>query len=60
MLHHFGLLSALLSPPLPNNPEKQNFEKKKVSWRYYHFTLVYIPQMTSYDVCFLRYGVRQI
>ena len=29
MLHRFGLLSALLSPPLPNNPENQNFEKKK-------------------------------
>ena len=41
MLHHFGLLSALLSPPLPNNPENQNFEKKSLLEILSFYTCVY-------------------
>ena len=42
-------------------PENQNFEKmeKKNCWRYHAFTHVY-QKPQSYDVQFLRYGVRQI
>ena len=56
---HFGPSFALLLSPPPNNQEKQNFEKNEKSiWRCHHFKLV--QQKTwSYDVCLLRYGVRQ-
>ena len=49
-----------LSPPPPlNNPENQNFEKKKKSiWRCHHFKLVQ-PQRQSNDVYLLRCGVQQ-
>ena len=41
------------------NPKNQNFEKmKKNCWRYHHFTHVY-QKPQSYEVQFLRYGVRQ-
>ena len=41
------------------NLKNQNFEKmKKNCWRYHHFTHVY-QKPQSYEVQFLRYGVRQ-
>ena len=33
----------------PNNPDNQNFEKRKKTWRYYHFKQVY-HKAQSYDV----------
>ena len=40
-------------------PEKLNFRKnEKNCWRYHHFTHVY-QKPQSYEVQFLRYGVRQ-
>ena len=45
-------------PPLKSK-KNQNFEKmKKNCWRYHHFTQVY-QKPQSYEVQFLRYGVRQ-
>ena len=44
-----------------NNAKNQNFEKneKKNNWRCYNFTHVY-HKLQSYDIWFLKYGVRQI
>ena len=43
----------------PNNPQNQNFLKnEKNIWRCHHFTHAH-PKSQSYDVWFLRYGVRQ-
>ena len=49
----------LLFYPLMD-PENQNFEKmkKKITYRYYHFTNVY-HKWQSYDTWFFRYGVQQ-
>ena len=53
---HFG--QFFCPPPPPKNPENQNFEKmKKASG---DVTILHtIPKITSCDVCFPRYGVRQ-
>ena len=49
---HFGPFFAIL-------PGKSKFwEQEKSTWKCYHFTHVY-QKLWSYDVCFLRYGVRQ-
>ena len=57
IFYHFGPVFALLPR---HNPENRNFEKMKKSiWRCHHFTQVYQKSL-SYDVCFQKYGVRQI
>ena len=44
---------------LLTTPKIKIFKKKKrITWRYYHFTLVY-HKWRLYDVWFLRYRVRQ-
>ena len=56
---HFGPSFALLLSPPPNNQKKQNLKKNEKSiWRCHHFKLVQ-QKAWSYDVCLLRYGVRQ-
>ena len=56
VFYHFGPISALWPS---QQPEKSKFWKNdKNAWRYYHFTLIY-HKWWSYDVWFLRYGVRQ-
>ena len=56
---NYGLFFALYPPP-PKNQKNQNFEKmkKKNCRRYHHFTQVY-QKPQSYEVQFLRYGVRE-
>ena len=55
----FVILGHVLPFYPTNNPQNQNFEKmKKNTWRYYHFAHAY-HKWQSYDVWFLRYGVRQ-
>ena len=39
-------------------PKMKILKNEKICWRYRHFTLVY-QKSQSYDVWFLRYGVRQ-
>ena len=56
IFRHFGPSFALLPP---YNPKNQILKKwKKNTWRYYHFTNVYL-KWQSYDVWFLRYGAWQ-
>ena len=53
---HFGSFFAFL---LPQQLRKSNFRKnKKGIWRCHNFTHVY-QKSRSYDICFLRYGVRE-
>ena len=53
---HFG---PFLPFDPPSKTKNQHFEKKKKkAWRYYHFTFLYHKRW-SYNVRFLRYGVRQ-
>ena len=53
---NFRLIFALL---LLYWPRKSKFRKpENNTWRYYHFTYVY-HKWQSYDIWFLRYGVRQ-
>ena len=52
---HFGPFFPFY---LPNNPENQDFEKVKKSLEMSSFYTC-VPEVRSYDVCFLRYGVRQ-
>ena len=40
------------------NPKIKILKNEKICWRYHHFTYVY-QKSQSYDVWFLRYGVRQ-
>ena len=40
------------------NPKIKILKNEKIYWRYHHFTYVY-HKSQSYDVQFLRYGVRQ-
>ena len=54
---HFELFLALLLLP-PNNPENQNFVKIKNTWRYHHFTKVYL-KWQSYNIWFQWYEVQQ-
>ena len=53
---HFG---PFLPFDPPSKTKNQHFEKKKKkAWRYHHFTFLYHKRW-SYNVRFLRYGVRQ-
>ena len=55
----FFVLGHFLPFDCQNNQKNQSFEKmKKIARRYYHFTLVF-HKWWSYDVWFLRYGVRK-
>ena len=55
----FVILDHFLPFYPPNNPKHQTFEKNgKNTWRYDHFAHVY-HKWQSFDVWFLRYGVRQ-
>ena len=53
----FVILDHFLHFYPPNNLKNQNFEKlkKKNTWRYHHFTLVYQKSL-SYAILFLRCG----
>ena len=42
----------------PKKPKNQILKNENICWRYHHFTQVY-QKLQSYDVRFLRYGVRQ-
>ena len=53
---HFGTFFTLLTP---NNPENQNFEKMKEAPGDVIILHNVHQKSQSYDVCFLRYGVRQ-
>ena len=44
--------------PFANNPKNQNFEKMKKNLEILSF-YTWVPQTTSYEICFLRYGVQQ-
>ena len=44
--------------PFTSLPNRKFWKIEKITWRYNHFTHVY-QKSQSYDVCFLRYGVRQ-
>ena len=56
---HDGLKTDWRTVLLPKTPKNQNVEKKKKKYRrQYHFTQVY-QKSQSYDVWFLRYGVRK-
>ena len=50
---HLGPFFALLPH---NNPENQNFKKGK---KHLEMSSFHAPKTWSYDVCLLRYGVRQ-
>ena len=52
MLGHFLPFYSIKTPKL------KILKNEKVCWRYHHFAHVY-QKSQSYDVCFLRYGVRQ-
>ena len=55
----FGIYWWTLKNLKNQNFEKMKFEKmKKNCWRYHHFTHVY-QKPQSYEVQFLKYGVRQ-
>ena len=54
----FVILGHFLPFQPPDNLENQNFKIEKNTWRYYHFTHLH-HKWQSYDVWFLRYGVRQ-
>ena len=54
-LSFWSIFSAL---NLLATPEIKILKKKNITWRYYHFTLMY-QQWRSYDVSFLRYQVQQ-
>ena len=41
-----------------NNPKNQNFEKMKKNLELLSF-YTWVPQTTSNEICFLRYGVQQ-
>ena len=49
----FVILGHVLPFEPPNNPRNKN-KKKKKTWRYYHFTVIY-QQWRSFDVSFLKY-----
>ena len=55
----FSTLWVIFLPFQPlDNLENQNFNIKKYTWRYSHFTNLY-HKWQSYDVWFLRYGAGQ-
>ena len=54
----FWAISYPFTPPPPNNPENQNFVKIKNTWRYHHFTKVYL-KWQSYNIWFQWYEVQQ-
>ena len=54
----FVILGHSLPFQPPDNLENQNFKIDKNTWRYYNFTHLQ-HKWQSYDVCFLRYWVRQ-
>ena len=54
----FVILGDFLPFLYPINPKKSKFKKNENSiWRCHHFAHMY-QKPQSYDVCFLRYGVR--
>ena len=55
---HFGLFFTLLPPW---QPKKENLKKwrKKITWKYHHFTQVYLKSWL-HAIMFLRYGVWQV
>ena len=55
---HFHLFGPFFSFQPLENLENQNFNNENNTWRYYHFTHLH-HKWQSYDVWFLRYGVRQ-
>ena len=58
---HFGLFFCPFTPLTTQkikSLKKWKKKKKKNTWRYYHFTCVY-NNWQSYDVWFLRYGVKR-
>ena len=52
MLGHFLPFYSIKTPKI------KILKNEKICWRNHHFTHVY-QKSQSYDVCFLRYGVRQ-
>ena len=54
----FVILGHFLPFQPHENLENQNFKIEKSTWRYYHFTHLY-HVWQSYDVWFLKYGLRQ-
>ena len=57
---HFGSFFSLYpSPPLPYNPENQNFKKMKKASGDVIILNLCNKKTQSYDVCLLWYGVRQ-
>ena len=56
---HFGPFFCPFTPLTTQKIKSlKKWKKKKQSWRYYHFTCVY-HNWQSYDVWFLRYGVKR-
>ena len=55
--HSFFVIFGQISPFTPLTTWKIKIWKKKHTKRHHHFTLVY-HKWQSYDLCFLRYGVR--
>ena len=54
----FDILGYFLPVQPLDNLENQNFNTEKNTWRHYHFTHLH-HKWQSYDIWFLRYGVRQ-
>ena len=52
------ILGHLLPFYAYKNPKIKTLKNENFCLRYHHFTHVY-QKLQSYDVCFLRYGVRQ-
>ena len=52
------ILGHLLPFYAYKNPKIKILKNESISWRYHYFTNVY-QKLQSYDVRFLRYGVRQ-
>ena len=52
------ILGHFLPFCLLKTPKIKIVKNEKICWRYHHFTIVYQKSL-SYDVWFLRYGVRQ-